>query len=155
MENIRLLEGYKAKGIPLPTFDSIDIQFVTDTHDHALLMVATDSVTRAVSKAGKAKNAATSLTALEKAWSKVRHCKETAFNPQRFEGIEAEIQNQTKFYLNRVARTAPSIESTAHADPADISFACDKCGQQLIIGAAGVGLVVQCPTCKNDITVTT
>src|SRR5258706_11491905 len=59
MENIRLLEGYKAKGIPLPTFDSIDIQFVTDTHDHALLMVATDSVTRAVSKAGKAKNPAT------------------------------------------------------------------------------------------------
>lgn len=35
----------------------------------------------------------------------------------------------------------------------DIRFACDKCGQQLVIDEAGAGLTIQCPTCGVNLTV--
>src|SRR6266850_722297 len=35
----------------------------------------------------------------------------------------------------------------------DISFNCDKCGQSMVIDAAGAGLQVQCPKCSESLTV--
>lgn len=35
----------------------------------------------------------------------------------------------------------------------DISFNCDKCGQHIVIDAAGAGMTVQCPKCQADVVV--
>ena len=35
----------------------------------------------------------------------------------------------------------------------DITFNCDKCGQQIVIEEAGAGLQVECPTCASSISV--
>jgi DNA-directed RNA polymerase subunit RPC12/RpoP len=35
----------------------------------------------------------------------------------------------------------------------DISFNCDKCGQQIVIDEAGAGLQVECPKCGNSLQV--
>jgi hypothetical protein len=35
----------------------------------------------------------------------------------------------------------------------DITFNCDKCGQQLVIDAAGAGVTVDCPNCGQELTV--
>jgi len=33
----------------------------------------------------------------------------------------------------------------------DISFACNKCGQSIVVDEAGAGITVDCPTCKKPI----
>jgi len=35
----------------------------------------------------------------------------------------------------------------------DITFTCTKCGQHIVINAAGVGVQVKCPTCQADLVV--
>jgi len=35
----------------------------------------------------------------------------------------------------------------------DIYFFCGSCGQHLVIDDAGAGLTIQCPQCRNDVTV--
>jgi len=37
--------------------------------------------------------------------------------------------------------------------PADITFSCSKCGQNIVIDEAGAGLRVNCPKCQAELTV--
>jgi hypothetical protein len=43
----------------------------------------------------------------------------------------------------------------AESMPMDIAFACDECGQHLVIDEAGAGMTVQCPTCSGNLIVPT
>src|SRR5256885_713368 len=35
----------------------------------------------------------------------------------------------------------------------DIQFECDKCGQHIVIDETGAGIKVQCPACRQELTV--